>query len=607
MHKTSDAESAQPGSPGEDDADAGPNGSLAAALADDRYSGDESPPSRDDTILAPQQPVLKSRVREVGINLWTGVRRWPNVLLIIILVPFYVMVGAVRSGSHMQWFDYWFALPRFVNPDGSLSPHGLFAFTNEHIAALPGVIYWLNVRLTGGSNIALGLFDILLVAAEVILLTLLLPPASVLGGWHRSVLIVAFGVLLLAPEGAWNFMRAGSGTAWFMANLFVLGALVLANRRHYLLTIPLAVLAELCYGTGLMAWPVIVLVAVLAAVLGERWTWRQTTVAISAFGGAIVYLAVFKGSESQAHLAPDDILSRACQVLGSIFTSDPDFATLLGAVALVCAGFLAVVAVRARRQVAVPWIGVSAYATLSAILIGLARENTGDTGGLAGRYASLAALMWISLIVLSMIMYSERLFASLGVVVIAVAVFVSGQPAFTAMNLSALQQEELAIAVRMGVDQGYIYYNPPVDPLLKELKHFPFSSDFTADCGLLGQRLDPSQVEDGGTVLSAQTPVVGALEQLQPPINTGSLRPSGWVASRGSAIRCIVFADPSLRVVGAASYGYERDDVDVGQIKTRNKDLGFVGVAYAKSGPYTAYAILDNSNVAYRLHSSLSA
>ena len=66
--------------------------------------------------------------------------------------------------------------------------------------------------------------------------------------------------------------------------------------------------------------------------------------------------------------------------------------------------------------------------------------------------------------------------------------FVAGAPTADAIRAAVPPQDELAIAMRLGVSQNYPYFfgYDRYRPLLEELGHYPFSSDFDADCGRLG-------------------------------------------------------------------------------------------------------------------------
>ncbi|MBN2624548.1 MAG: hypothetical protein JXA83_14315, partial [Acidimicrobiales bacterium] len=105
-----------------------------------------------------------------------GALRWlPWVVAALALVPLGSMLAMVLGGNEMQWADYWEILPRVTNPDGSFAPRGLFEYQNSHPIAVASAVYWVNAHLTGGSNIALGIFVVAVVAVQVVILVWALP------------------------------------------------------------------------------------------------------------------------------------------------------------------------------------------------------------------------------------------------------------------------------------------------------------------------------------------------------------------------------------------------------------------------------------------------
>src|SRR5918998_2102576 len=82
---------------------------------------------------------------------------------LLAIIPILVIVDLVQASSQLQWFDYWSALARFMGPEGSLRPLDLFFYSEGHVPAIPGLIAWLNVQLTGGLAHALGYYDVAVV------------------------------------------------------------------------------------------------------------------------------------------------------------------------------------------------------------------------------------------------------------------------------------------------------------------------------------------------------------------------------------------------------------------------------------------------------------
>ena len=85
---------------------------------------------------------------------------------------------------------------------------------------VPQSIYWLNLQLFSGSNIALGLVVVALVVGHLVVVALLLRH-SALRPVERMAIFVVASALLFDLTGTWNFSKAMSGTAWRSGSAFV--------------------------------------------------------------------------------------------------------------------------------------------------------------------------------------------------------------------------------------------------------------------------------------------------------------------------------------------------------------------------------------------------
>jgi hypothetical protein len=521
-------------------------------------------------------------------------------LQLLALLPILMILELVQASSDLQWFDYWSVVPKIVDADGSLVPRDLLHFEESHVLALPGLIYWLNIQLTDGLNRTLAYFVVFVTAGQLLVLRALLPRPERLGHWVFGGLVVAFSALLFAPQLAWNFSRAMSGTAWLVANLLVLVAIACATRRRIAAAILVSGLASVTYGTGLVAWPAVLIVLAL-----RGWTRRCWLVVSAAAVTAITYLLMYDPSRTTASsgLDPSDILRRVFQLLGSVLSPAPDLALLLGVACVVSIGYLTVRALATveGRHDAAPWIAIAAFAFGSALLIGQARGGIhGEDIAVTSRYGSLAALAWVALLVLLVLALRQQPRAWLSLLAVTALAFVAGQPTLAAMKVSAVQQDELAIAMRLGLSSGYTY--GPQDrfvPLFRSIGHYPFSDDFDADCGMLDRTISR------GAIRTPEGTTGGNLDRLEPALNAQSVRMTGWFGSEDGDVRCILIADGSLRVIGAASYGYERPDLLMTS-PTREFDLGFVGVAPAGASSYRAFAVVDGREGVYEIDGRLT-
>ena len=223
---------------------------------------------------------------------------------------------------------------------------------------------------------------------------------------------------------------------------------------------------------------------------------------------------------------------------------------------------------------------VCRLAALGAVMIESSRESNWEDGGVAARYVPLSAIFWTALVGLSMAIFWDRIVTVIGVCAVTLASFVSGQPAVSVMAVSALQQDELAIAVRMGLGEGYGYFDPFAVPLMKTLTttRSTGTSMPTADCSANRSRRGASS---SAVLMSTARSKAFSLRSTR-----DSVRVKGWASSSERPIRCIVIAEESGRVVGAASYGFSRPDVDLDAIGVSTADLGFIGVAHAGEPVY---------------------
>ena len=150
---------------------------------------------------------------------------FPGGLLIIICGS--PLLYLILSGSHMQFGDYFRMVGQLYDDGGHVNAAGLFLHANEHLVAIPKLLYLLNIILAAGSNITLGL-AVWWFAAAIALLVLSAASESLRGGYLQK-LIVAFAIGLFSfPIAAvHNFVFAMSGASWILANLFAVASLFL--------------------------------------------------------------------------------------------------------------------------------------------------------------------------------------------------------------------------------------------------------------------------------------------------------------------------------------------------------------------------------------------
>lgn len=476
-------------------------------------------------------------------------------LTAIAMIPATLMLQRILGGSHTQWADYWDILPRVVRPDGSVDFRRAFEFQNEHPVFIPGLLVWLNTKL-GGSNIVLGTYAVAAAAGTVALLRTTIRRLSWASPASTAVVTIGMSLLYFAPHGVWNYMRAISGTAWLSANLFAVGALLLAGRGRLVMASISGVFASASYGTGLLIWPALVVVLLIQ----QTSVRRLFHVIVPSGAVLLLYLLRYEpaGYYSAVEWSPFDLLQRMAQTAGAPVLADDLGSVVVGVTVLVLL-VAALVAHWQRRTLHDhrELVGVIVYAVGALALMSSARGELQPDLALTSRYNSIAVLLLCGLLVLALGLFgpTHRPLAVAGSALVLV-VGLGGLRAIEQLRVSALQQDELATAVVLGVEEGYPHYKPAVTPLLQALGHFPFNEYFGAiDCGYLGDTVGTEDVK-----LARAAGVRGSLDAVEPGYGPNSQRVSGWVASR-DPIQCVLVLDESRTVVGTASYGYDRSDL----------------------------------------------
>jgi hypothetical protein len=515
---------------------------------------------------------------------------------LLALVPVLAMLGAVLDAPKVQLPDYWIIAPETFNGDGSLAVSTLFSYYNGHILAVPKVLFWLNYELNSGLNTTLGLWVILMGVGQVLIMRALLPRGPGLGRWSASLLVVGIAVLVFAPQGTHNYVMAMSGASWVLANLLTVAALWVAvkggSRWALLAAAPFAALATVTYGTGVMAWPALLVVVFLR----ERWSRIHALLLAVSLVAVGSYAWFYERPTAHGATGPDiiDMSRRTAQVLGSVLAPDADAAAAVGVAAVVLAGFLVWRAVQIDPRATAPWIAVIVYGFLGAALIGVGRGGHDSGIGAEARYAPVSIIFLCGVLVLAVWLWPKDVRVSLAALVIVGLAFVGGRAEIDHIDNRSFRLQEVAIAARLGTVHAYPpapNYAPNVyeeaSAYLSGFAHYPFSDAFDADCGLLDQRLDMTTARAAGDDPDTD----GALQRFRQPYNHDSVRVEGWVHS-GEEVRCVLLVDGD-RVVGAGAHGAPLPRVARPRGFGTN-EIGFIAVAPTGGDTYRAVAMVGS-------------
>ena len=544
----------------------------------------ETPATAIETLIDAVEPAPRAETaapRRAGWWLATGV--------LLACVPLVRMMRWVLGGSAIPYNDYWLMIDEVLLPSGGLRIQELGRFSNDHPVVIPKLIYWLNLHNTGGSNIVLGLVVIAVVAVQLALFIIVLRRGGVGNAAGAAVLVVAAS-LLYSRLGAWNFLKAMSGTAWLTANTFAVAALVARWRGRAWSACGLGVLACLCYGTGLAVWPALLATGMLT----DRRIRRQWPTAVVGLGVVVAYLAGRSSGDAQTDVAtPGKLVRYALEVMSApLVPFDFGGAVWVGAAILGAAVAVTVAAIRLGHGASVaPWLGVSLYGATASFLVALGRADF-VLGFGSNRHFSLGALTIVGAVGM-LATIGKRIVADepptsavrpiAGACVLAI---VAGGITATAWfadrsELDNIQhryasQDRLAIGLLFRLVSGtrealggFDQMPDGIEDLLDSNDHVPFRNE-SFDCGLAGSSVDLDAVGDLPDGVTAK------LVRPARDVERSGVA-AGWLRDPTDLVGCIVVLDGSGVVIGAGAIGPPDEGYGPSQGVPRGAD-GFVTV-----------------------------
>lgn len=526
----------------------------------------------------------------------------------------------------MPDYDYWGDLDQMLTPHGfHLTLHAVYALNNDHIVALPKLVFVANAFVTGGDNRVLTAITCLLSLAVAVLLTAALVRTVRTAMTDVSrVLMVAVGVVAgvgaFTPMAAHNYFFGMSGVTWVCANLAVLAAMYVlyrrpASYRALAFAIVLALLAAQCYSTGV---PALLLIGIQSALRRET-RWRGLAVTVAGMVAGVLYgsvsASVFPGKQV---FSPRAVAEYAAAFLGSGLTVHVALAMVWGALAFLLFAWLVIRAL--ARGFDLPptqafWTAVGGYAICAAGMAAVGRVGVFGLGGaVASRYATMPTLFWVALIGLLLAGRATQPAAAARVRVIAtlalagvgiVTAIVGSVPKIENLAARATGKNAAALSVYLGAKDLVLLHGAvttATDQLtsirqgLIAIGHVPFNGYFSR-CPALGTTLARA------TSAGAATPR-GFIDTAERLPDSGFIKVGGWAANGDDSSynrltgkpHCIAIANAAGVVQGLAVGGLRRPDV-AAALKSDDLRFGWIGYVRASTIPVTlsAYA-LDRSN-----------
>lgn len=515
------------------------------------------------------------------------------------VAPVVLMVVEVLRSPRLHFLDYWQIFSYASTDSGGLDVPGLFTLHNGHPIVTPGLLFWLDGRLSGGSNLMVGLVNVVLAAAAVVALRAMLP--ATLNPAKRAALTVAFSFLLFSPGALEMFGMGMSGASWLLGLVPGVFAMLCAHRGHTVPALLLALLASLGHGTAFALWPALALVAWLR---GDA-LWKVLAPLVAVVGVVAVWLtlpAPPEGTGPGGEFGLDTQLAAMAGTLSPLRVADGvPLALAVGgviAVVIVAFGLLAI-----RERLAEPaaradagWVGLGTHMLGAAAMIGLSRVDYGPAIGLTTRYAtlsSLAACAVLALIVLRRPALPTVRVAA-GVCAVVAATFVAGSLEAVNVRNQYPGQKLLEVAMRVGADDvvGARRIDPDFGDMAQRAGIYPFAGDLDLGCGVkLGAR--PARIDNlpEGDGFVDSGPVRGGVEV------------NGWAVVNERRAECVFIVDGSGTVVGGGYTGVARPDVPA-VAHTREVRAGWVAVADPASTEPSV--VVSSGGAFYRLPSPVA-
>lgn len=484
--------------------------------------------------------------------------RWHFVLWGLVVLPGLLALGEAYRSPRLNFADYWSIVARVTTPEGGLRTGELWMLHNDHPSVLVSIAFWANARFFGGTNYGLGFACVGLTAIMLVAMISMLPRH--LTGVRRIVVASGLSVLLFSSTATEYFGIGMSGMHWLLGIVPAVVALAFAHRGWTWPAVLFAVLASLGHGAGFPVWIALALVAWLR----RDARWRQILPVVLGLVTFVIWLLPARppGFAAPMLLGVDTYLGSGLAMLGQIWAGKAlDLAFVGGALMVGLFVVLATGSVKQRLADDAGWLGAALLSVLVALMIGLSRGKYGAMDGLSPRYAMVALVGAAALLVLSVIRWPKLKVVPV-VLVVALATYAVGNAQAGAVREKYPTQPFLAVAMLVDAkgQMARMQATPNVLPVLKSLRLYPFTDDFTLGCQgpELGDKVDLSKAAPLALPKHGEGFTSGAVEV--GPVGGDALI-SGWASINGNAADCVLIVDQNGEVVGGGAVGIPRGDI----------------------------------------------
>jgi len=503
----------------------------------------------------------------------------------IILLPLWLYLAFLPRFGYLQNNDYYTILGSVLEGEHFSRDPGVWLWVkaNEHLAAVPTLIYTANAVLNHGNNRTLTLWTLILMGVVFAQLYRHLPREV----RQRPFLKAAFGLSIssfaFTGVAAHNVAMGFSGTQWFLANALAMTAISLLvtlgerknSGRLYTGLFLCGLVGVFSYTTHLAVWPAL-LAGVFLLGLRPRHYFGLTLCGL-VFSG-IFLLGFEKLSYHPEHNTHDwlTLAKYMAAYFGSPFTMKLRLAKIIALLGAVAAGWLhasaAFGSLRQHRRELAPWLMVQVFALGSALGTAVGRSNFGQDQALASRYATLPGLFWASLIVaLGLVAWRRRAWVerlprpALAVgaalwLVLLVATFARGLPVLESFASRASRQDVTTLMLLRGYHESEMLRLTltsfpqgvwKIHDALVALGHVPFDRVLPQQPS---RKIDPSLLRT-----ERPAPRQGYFHTIVPvEENEQWVRVQGWAHSPEGAVQEVILVDPAGSTQGELVIGILR-------------------------------------------------
>ncbi|MDY6802911.1 MAG: hypothetical protein SXA11_03760 [Cyanobacteriota bacterium] len=524
------------------------------------------------------------------------------------LLPAIYVLYLISQAGHLLNFDYWWMIKNIYSIDGfSTNPFDWMFRANEHFVLIPAIIYALNIVITKGSNIGLCLATFLLAVVQSVFLIKLLPEKVTGNSRVLRLLIICISLFNFTPAAAHNWMRGYSGVHWVIANLFVIASIYCQTKllqsnpnKWAIASIIFGILGCISYSTPLALWPILCAASLLMR-LPRRIIIAYFTCTILVVG---TYFITYKTPSHHPSLSQVNLVDTLAYIpvyLGAIFSHNIPVALIIGTFGLILAAVFHLYWLLSKPLNNIdwlPWLSIIIYSFGTALMAAISRSGFGIEQAIASRYATLPALFWLSLIVLTIFRINQtqissiskgkisetRFFKKTGfldrlfrkkqyflipvvavVTVLTILTYGVGGKTAEAIALRATYQPLVALSVQLNIADPLLIQekvgNRPEAfiSLLDALKAHnlvPFHKNIKNDnfCVPLGIKIDSNLLTN-----EPQENVPGYFDPIT-QYTPATARVKGWVGE-SDKIKCIAILNQDRIVRGFGMSGFPRPDV----------------------------------------------